>query len=261
MNYLQTLLGGFELYLDDLEFIQESVLNAFRGQISHLVEHQPTFVLSGCEITVTGSDTINIADGWVVVAGNLLRCEAHSIEVNDQEQKVRFELSTEDIEAPESLKTKDNGTTYYSHKNRLARLETDLSGIASLDSCTYSLDDGLKHWFTYRDVMAGKEQKIQMQGNWSFSGSRRPFYQKDFYGMVQVGGKTPFEASSSNPFSMTIGTLPSGSRPENDLFGMFSSETNLRSVRISASTGEITILGSSFVTTEGELIFPKFKGV
>ena len=262
MNYLQTQLGGFDLYLDDIEFIEESVLGAFRGQISHLAEHQPTFVLSGCEITVTGSDIINIANGWVVVAGEVLKCEAHSIRVNDQEQKVRFSLESTDIVSPESLKTKDNGTTYYSHQKRHAVLKLDLSGNSALDSCYYSLDGGHKNWFTYRDVISGKEKKIQMQGNWTFSGNRRPYYQKDFFGMVQVGGKTPFEASSSNPFSMTIGTLPVGYRPENDVFGMFSSMDIIRSIMISAATGEIKILGESTVpTTEGELIFPKFKGM
>jgi len=262
MNYLQTQLGGFDLYLDDIEFIEESVLSVLRGHVSHLAVHQPTFVLSGCEITVTGSDTINIANGWVVVSGDLLRCEAHSIVVNDQEQKVRFELSIEDIEELESLKTKDDGTTYYSHKKRLARLKTSLSGISALDSCTYSLDDGYKNWFTYQDVMIGKVNQIQMNGNWSFTGSRRPYYQKDFYGMVQVGGKTPNQANPSNPYSMTIGTLPIGYRPENDVFGMFSSLDIIRSIMISSATGEIKILGESTIpTTEGELIFPKFKGI
>ncbi|MGB0868870.1 MAG: hypothetical protein ACPGSD_04665, partial [Flavobacteriales bacterium] len=129
------------------------------------------------------------------------------------------------------------------------------------DSCTYSLDDGYKNWFTYQVVMIGKVNQIQMNGNWSFTGSRRPYYQKDFYGMVQVGGKTPNVGSLSNPYSMTIGVLPEGFRPENDLFGLFSSEADQRAVKITALTGEINILGSSFVTTNGELIFPKFKGV
>ncbi|MGB0869455.1 MAG: hypothetical protein ACPGSD_07645 [Flavobacteriales bacterium] len=261
MNYLQTQLGGFDLYLDDIEFIEESVLSVLRGHVSHLAVHQPTFVLSGCEITVTGSDTINISDGWVVVAGDLVKCEAHSIEVSDQEQEVRFSLETTDIVSPESQKTKDDGTTYYAHQKRHAVLKLDLSGNTALDSCYYSLDGGNKHWFTYRDVMVGKEKNIQMLGNWAFSGDRRPYYQKDFFGRVHVGGKTPSIASSSDPYSLSIGILPAGFRPENDLFGLFSSETGQRAVKITALTGEITILGSSFVTTNGELIFPKFKGM
>lgn len=261
MNYIKPQIGGFDFILDDIEFMQASAIEALNAHVSHLAVSQPSFVLSGCEITIGTGSVIEMAAGWAVVDGELLQVDAQSITPTTQEQPVKFEKQEIDITDPESTKTKDNGQTYFAYKKARAVLTLDLSGDSNIDSSTYSLDDGLKYWYSYKDVIYGKQNVIQLVGNWSFQGVRRPYYQKDFNGMVSVLGKTPNVANTNNAYSVTIGTLPVGFRPETDVLGSFITEAGVYVARIASATGEVRILASAIPTANGELVFPKFKGV
>lgn len=260
MDYIKPEIGGYDFILDDIEFMQESTRVSLNGHISHLAQYQPSFVLSGCNITISGAD-IEVSAGWAVVDGKLLQVDPHTITTTSQEQKVKFEKQEIDVSSAQSTKTKDNGQTYFAYKHVRAVLTHDLSGNQNIDSSTYSLDDGVKYWYNYRDVIYGKENVFPLVGNWVFNSARRPSCQKDFNGMVTVSGKTPTVANPQNAYSNTIGTLPVGYRPQTDILGIFVLESGIHPVRITASTGAILILASAIPTENGELIFPRFKGV
>ena len=261
MNHILFELKGYGFVSDDFEFLQDATLEKFNGMLSVLATEQPSFVYAGCAITITQASAIEMAPGWVVVAGELLPFDGQTITPGTQEEFVKFEKTIEDITTPASLNIDDNGDDYHAYKRVKAILTTGLSGNTDIDSSKYSLDDGTKYWYTYKDILFGKEKHIPLVGNWAFNGQRTPHYRKDFNGMVTVTGKTPNIANSSNAYSNTIGTLPVGFRPSTDIIGVFITENGSYPVRITSSTGDILILASAIPTENGELIFPPYKGI
>ncbi len=79
MNNLKTTdLGGFPLKLDDFRFINNAVLEAFKGMMSmYDIADSHAVILSGCTRT-SSSGTTSIAQGYISIGGEICFVPAHS---------------------------------------------------------------------------------------------------------------------------------------------------------------------------------------
>lgn len=264
MDYIKPELGGFGFVLDDIDFIQESTKQALEAMLKPYTNRQPSFIYTGCKVSLDiANSTFSFSEGWVVVDGELLHFEGVTIPTATFNGEYIFERSEIDIQLDSSIKTKDDNSTYYAYKKVKAVLSNGLSGNANVDSNYWSTDNaiGSNNWYYFEDVLKGKSNSIDLVGNWDSFSERAPIYRKDINGMIQVNGKMPDVGNPSNSYSLTIGTLPVGFRPKNDLLGMYVQESNIKPVRIAAATGEITIVSNPYPSGKGELIFPLFEGV
>jgi hypothetical protein len=81
MNNLKTTnIGGFPLQLDDFRFVNDSVLEAFRGIMSTYGIVDSVVVLSGCKKTTFGGTT-TISSGYVSINGEICLVPSHSYPV------------------------------------------------------------------------------------------------------------------------------------------------------------------------------------
>ena len=79
MNNLKTTdTGGFPLKLDDFRFVNNAVLEAFKGMMSmYDVTDSHAVILSGCART-SASGTTSIAQGYISIGGEICFVPAHS---------------------------------------------------------------------------------------------------------------------------------------------------------------------------------------
>lgn len=86
MNKIQTYEGGQPLYLGDLNFMQDALLESFKGILSGMGDQGANVILSGCEVTVkvavNGIHTVTWTDGFVGIAGEVYRVKAGAIQAN-----------------------------------------------------------------------------------------------------------------------------------------------------------------------------------
>lgn len=77
MNKLLTPNGGMPLDGDDFQWIQDGLLEAFRGGLWWAIAGNENQIIRGCEITLVGLDA-SITEGFAVIGGEICYVPAHT---------------------------------------------------------------------------------------------------------------------------------------------------------------------------------------
>ena len=253
MNLLAFPLGGWKLYTDDLGYFQTNVKTAIEAYISRFTAVRSYFIYSGCQIVFdSGNNEINCSEGWVVVDGELLKCEATSVTPPTLETTYTWVL--EETDDPAGAKINDDGNTIQAYKKRRAVLQVIASPNNATDSYI-SFEDSVNRLWRINDVENGKNTPVPMQAGWSFTSPL--YFRKDINGMVTIDGTT---AGASGSTGSIMAELPVGYRPESDVFGLYSTGSKLYPCIIRDWGGVYVIFGSD-ARANGRFIVPAYKGV
>lgn len=128
MNRLKTLdNGGFPFVLDDLRFMDDAVRDAIQKLIIGLNSGGLNCIVQGMAVTPGIGANENIAAGYLMYDGELLRVDDHttgSIDVADYQR-----LIIEENADPEGTKTFEDGGTHETYILRRARLESGFNPV------------------------------------------------------------------------------------------------------------------------------------
>lgn len=253
MNLLAFPLGGWKLYTDDLGYFQTNIKTAIEAYLSRFTAVRSNFVYSGCQIVFDSlNNEINCSEGWVIVNGELLECEAHSVSPPTLETTYTWVL--EETDDPAGAKINDDGNTIQAYKKRRAILQEIASPDNSTDSYV-SFEDALNRLWRIGDIEHGRNISMPMQAGWSFSSPL--YYRKNIDGMVTIDGAT---AGASTSTGSIMAELPIGYRPESDVFGLYTTGSKLYPCII-RDWGAVYVNFGSDPRSEGRFVVPSYKGV
>ena len=135
MNKLDTTNNGKQpIFLNDIRFVDEANRNAFFALIKAISKDENR-ILYGCEITTIVNDDYSIAEGAVVIQGEVLQVSAQNFTTTNLADTY-FILQETDL--AEGIRVFGNGSTHYVYKKRDAQIVEDALPDANL-VCSLSL--------------------------------------------------------------------------------------------------------------------------
>lgn len=219
MNKLKTIgeIGGMPLELDDIEWVDASVREAFYGLISALGITAPgSFKLSGCEVTITpngGNDDYACTEGYICLKGEVYKVDACTVSINPINQMVIFYPEiTVDMSKP---KTFEDTSTHYCYETRKAVLKAVVTQVAPSPYMDYNapyLTEVIRNKIKALEstwTLVGTDPAFE--SGWSNLGGANEVtaFRKDSFDNVTIKGVVTSLTPTSNIFR-----LPSGYRPQ-----------------------------------------------
>lgn len=208
-----TLLGGFPLDLDDLEWMQNGLGDCIRGLSAAFGQ---SYILSGCDVS-GGGGVYDITSGWVVLNGEPCYW-AGGVGVGLPGGVELYSMALETSLDPSGIETFQDLTVQNAYQRR--RAVPVLTALAEAGSLPHAPltgermpdrlrallgDAALGEWRT-----VGAAGEPAFQNGWvSGSGASVVAYRKESGGVVRLKGVL-YGGSSSGP---TVFQLPAGYRP------------------------------------------------
>lgn len=269
MNKLNTLdNGGFPFVLDDLRFMDDAVRDAIQKLIIGLNGGALNCIVQGMDVTPGMGTNEDIAAGYLMYNGELLRVDAHSagtVDIADYQK-----LIIEETFDAAGTKTFEDGGVHETYVLRRAKLE---AGFNPAPPGTVIVRNGggyvfprlqasilgevielLKSWGTIQGVsLAGLTSGVTWGGG---SGSLR-FKKVGKVGFINFKGSFEF-ASTMNFFEFNVpaGWALTGSTNRQICLGTHLADGTATVVRVNVTTtGKVQIVKLSGNFTDGEIEF------
>lgn len=254
MNLIQTTLGGFALYLDDVEYLQNNTKTMLEALLSPYTSQRPNFIFSGCEMTVSFGQPIVVTAGFVVVGGELLKFDGGSISPSDQEAKIGFVL--EETDDPTGQRELADSTPFNAYKTRRAIL-AELSTVDNEVDSWLSFELPKQHLWRFMEIVNGKQLNLVLDNGWggALGSNGSVKYRKDLQNQVFVSGQTA--SGYATPSTNIVGTLPNGYRPTSQQYGSFCTNNKVYSAFITTS-GLIVVAFDGDSLVDGQFMFDGF---
>jgi len=262
MNKLKTIgkIGGMPLELDDIEWVDESVREAFYGLISALGITAPgSFKLSGCEVTITpngGNDDYACTEGYICLEGEVYKVDACTVSINPINQMVIFYPDIiVDMSKP---KTFEDTSTHYCYEIRKAVLKA-VTQVAPSPYMDYNAP-----YFT--EVIRNKIKDLEstwtlvgtdpaFESGWSNLGGANEVtaFRKDAFDNVTIKGVVTSSTPTGKIFTLPLDYRPKYTRNYPCYYG-----TSIVVISV-YSTGEVRVVDTGNTTAEIDLSLITFN--
>jgi uncharacterized protein (TIGR02594 family) len=216
-----TVTGGFPFDLDDLEFDQIAVRDAFKA-IANIygILNADGCQLFGCERTSGGGSTINVAAGAVMLAGEIYNVNAHSYTSASPGEVTYWSVTSAfDPAGNEVFQDASSKDTY---ELRTASLVTTTTGAAPADRLevgdSYSFYEKMRRIINEDYHNIGDPGEPAFSNGWvdgSASTYNVPRFRLGADNKVHLSGRIDGSSSTSN----TMFTLATSYRPANRIEG------------------------------------------
>jgi len=197
------------LELDDIEWVDSSVREAFYGLISSLGITAPgSFKLSGCEVTITpngGNDDYACTEGYICLKGEVYKVDACTVSIDNSphtQMVIFYPDVTVDLSKP---KTFEDTSTHYCYETRKAVLKavTQASPSIYMDYNAPYLTEVIRN------------KIIALESNWTLVGTDPAFES----GWSNEGGSNEVAAFRIDAFeNVTLKGVVTSADPKGNIF-------------------------------------------
>lgn len=252
MNHIKTILGkALAVVWNDFDFHQAATEEAFYGLLTAFgVSVADSFRISGCTVNIAGV-TYTVVAGYICLEGEILKVDAHSVDVQGGEAAYWDIIETNDAAG---YKEDSDGTYHDTYKVRKAKLYAAAAPVSGLPYNCDTLQDkiiGLASRDLAEKAYSTVDYSPVLLNGWALGTSATGYtirYKKDQFGYLElIGVVIPTNRTSDVVFRLPSGFHPIAAqgtfRGRVEEFGGISLACTLD------EAGDFTIIGSSAAAT------------
>ncbi len=212
MIYLKTTeTQGHPFDLGDIGFLQDAFKDALKGFLKGFAAASETFIITGCELTVVGSDTI-LQPGWVCINGEVCEVDGYNFGSAGFTGGAPYWTTNDVVISPSPVLYEDLSSKGVHLKRKGVLVGANTGGLVSYGNTKRFVD-------ILREAMYVSEATFTLQNSWVFgnlplpnAGYRKEARRVYFHGDIRfAGGAVPL---TNAPFAV----LPVGLRPVKNRF-------------------------------------------